>query len=568
VASLLELLVGPMAAIECQRSLGRGWVLLVRALATLPPAMVLLAVLWFWWFSQQMMPDYSPGPSLAGGVAVVEAMLVTAALLVGQALLAGTLAGDKARSTLGLLLTTRVSPREIVVGRLAGRLCVVGVLLAAGLPALVWLAALYGLGLGSHLTLVALPAAVSFGGGGLALAVSAVARRARDALLMVYLFEIVLLLAPVLSGSFSAGLREWIDPLNPYHAIGPLSELDEIGPAMATIGLWLILGVAGCAWAAWRLRPAYLSDADGRRRWRLFRPARLPALRDRPMLWKELYVEQGEGFGRFVKWVGILAVVVYAGGAIVLAGLLVRDWWLQGETSRWAAAPLQEWLGVSWLMAWIFEWAVGLRAAAAITAERQRGTWDLLLTTPLEGRDMVLAKIYGSIHALRGFFAAVVIAWLAGLVCGALPPLDFAELLVQTLVIGAFMGTVGMAFSLNCKSAASAMTLTIVAWLGAGCAFAALAGILMLMVMLAWFVASFLMGNLMPGPGTGLGPWSGVLYYVLRMSLYSLATLLIGAYILRRVDTLIGRSPVAVAPSVRRKEYLHAERAPVHETVP
>ena len=33
----------------------------------------------------------------------------------------------------------------------------------------------------------------------------------------------------------------------------------------------------------------------------------------------------------------------------------------------------------------LIQWAIGLRAAVAISSERERGTWDALLTSPLEG---------------------------------------------------------------------------------------------------------------------------------------------------------------------------------------
>src|SRR5581483_6174175 len=177
MALLLEPLLGPLAAVESRRSLGRGWVLAVRALAALPPALVLLGVLWFWWFQRQVLPGYSPHGALVWGLGAVEAMFVTAALLLGQALLAGTLAGDGVRPTLGLLLAARVSATEIVLGRLTGRLCIVAAVGAAGLPPLVGLAALCGLDAGALATLVALPAAVAFGGGGLTLAASVAARR-------------------------------------------------------------------------------------------------------------------------------------------------------------------------------------------------------------------------------------------------------------------------------------------------------------------------------------------------------------------------------------------------------
>ncbi len=550
---LLEHLLGPLAAIECRRSLRRGWVLIIRWAAVVPPALVALAVLWLWWFGQRLTPGYSPSGALVVGTAIVEAMFVTVALLLGQAMLGGSLAGEKVRSMLELLLASSVSAPEIIVGRLAGRLCIVAAVLAAGVPILVGFAALTGLGPLALATLVALPAAVAFGGGGLALAVSAVARRGRDALLVVYLVEFLLLLTPLFGSALPVDLGPWVEPLNPYHGIGPLVAAQDSGPALATIGWWVALGVAGCAWAGWRLRPACLGATEQG----VGRPLhswRLPRLGDRPMLWKELYVEQVHAFSRLVRWLGIAVVALFAGWSLALAGLVA---WSDPIWSNWALMQLTDLLGWSWLICWLSQWAIGLRAAAAIASERQRGTWDLLLTSPLEGAEIVRAKMYGSVYVLRGFFAAVLLAWVAGLLCEALAPSTFIELLAQTLVIGGFMLAFGMAFSLHCGSPTRAMTLTIVCWLAAGFGLAVLAGILTLMVLfvafVAWLVWTGLQGGGFPA-GPGPAAWPALVYQVLRLGLYSAAAIGAVAYILHRFDSLAGRcSAVAEIPARPRR---------------
>jgi ABC-type Na+ efflux pump permease subunit len=61
-------------------------------------------------------------------------------------------------------------------------------------------------------------------------------------------------------------------------------------------------------------------------------------------------------------------------------------------------------------LGWLIQWAMGLCAVASIASERQRGTWDGLLVSPPEGREIVWAKICGGVYALRGFVAAVVLA--------------------------------------------------------------------------------------------------------------------------------------------------------------
>jgi hypothetical protein len=269
------------------------------------------------------------------------------------------------------------------------------------------------------------------------------------------------------------------------------------------------------------------------------------------MIWKELYVEQGQAFNRLVKWIGVIVVTVYSVTSIVLAGLVAWGSWFQPETSDWAVNELTMWLGGSWLMAWMIQCALGVRAAAAIASERERGTWDLLLASPLEGRELVLAKFWGSIHGLRAFVAAIVLAWLAGLLCGAVSPGAFAELLGQTMVIGAFMVTIGLAFSLKAKSSASAMTWTIIGWLVSGCAFAVLAGILTAIVMLAWLMLNILLGQLTPAALAGSSGWEAIVYHGLRFTLYGLATFFIGCFILRRFDRLAERRPASEWVQVR-----------------
>src|SRR5262249_5122618 len=86
-------------------------------------------------------------------------------------------------------------PREIVLGRLAGKLSQVGMILLAGVPALALLAAWNDLGMPRLLAMLLLLAGLGLGGGGMAIMASVVSRRGPDALLAVYLFTIVLLLA-------------------------------------------------------------------------------------------------------------------------------------------------------------------------------------------------------------------------------------------------------------------------------------------------------------------------------------------------------------------------------------
>ena len=137
-------ILGPLAYPECRRSAGRGWIILVRGLSGGAAAVIALCLLWWWWFNQDLDPGrlYLPYATLRVGLVALEITAVAIALVMSPAVLAGSLAGDKERGSLGLLLTTRVNALEIVLGRLTGKLCQVGQILLAGVPFLILIAAL------------------------------------------------------------------------------------------------------------------------------------------------------------------------------------------------------------------------------------------------------------------------------------------------------------------------------------------------------------------------------------------------------------------------------------------
>ena len=134
--------------------------------------------------------------------------------------------------------------------------------------------------------------------------------------------------------------------------------------------------------------------------------------------------------------------------------------------------------------------------------------------------------------------AAVALAWLAGLLCGALTVGAFAELLAQTLIVGSFMAALGIACSLACESTTRAMTGTILGWLAAAAIFAALAGIVTLVSMLAWLCWDLLHGLPPAPPPAG---WPSVVYQSFRLMFYALSAALIGLFIQYRFDALAGR---------------------------
>src|SRR5260221_2754720 len=63
---------------------------------------------------------------------------------------------------------------------------------------------------------------------------------------------------------------------------------------------------------------------------------------------------------------------------------------------------------------------VGLRAASGISGERERNTWDGLLTTPLESSSILWAKWLGSMASVRWGVIWLALIWGGGVAVGGL----------------------------------------------------------------------------------------------------------------------------------------------------
>ena len=206
--NLVQLVVGPLAGPECRRAVGRRWLPLVRTLAGLPAAAVVAFAVWAWWFYSQIVPGFKPSELLIGALVTTEGILIAIALVLSPALVSGALTKEKTQGMLDLLLGTSVSSYEIVVGRFAGALSTVAMFLLAGLPGLIFMAGLCGLGWWQLAWLVALPPAVAFGAGGLGIALSAAAHRGRDALMAADVLILMLLMSPLI-GAFLSPASPW-----------------------------------------------------------------------------------------------------------------------------------------------------------------------------------------------------------------------------------------------------------------------------------------------------------------------------------------------------------------------
>jgi ABC-type Na+ efflux pump permease subunit len=553
VVNLLTLALGPLVEPECRRAVGRGWLILVRTLAALTFAAVTMIVLWQWWIWSLTNPQFRPYEELRDGLLAIECVIVGFALLLAPAVLAGSLAGEKERGSLALLLTTRVSPREIVLGRVVGKLTQVAMILLAGLPAQVLLIALTGMNADVAALVLALPVAVSLGAGGLAAGVSAVSRRGRDALLTVYLVVILFMMAPLpRSLGVVVGSLGWLESLNPFLCLESLAWNEQPRDALLTVALWLGVGALGAALASLRLAPACLAQLDGSRigRKRTRRGWVRPLDERRPMLWKELYVERARTLGGLGWWLGLVLVLLLAGGSLTLGGVML---WARfheikasgaSDLASWAMVRLHNGIAVTApTVACLIEWAIGLRAAVTIASERERGTWDAILTSPLEAFEILVAKLWGSLYALRWLVASAFLAWTIAAALGAMPLDDYIDQVVSVLAAGTFMAAVGVRSSLACATATRAMTVTIGIWLGSTILVHLAAWIFMAVVLLVYWLVTIYLDPTGAPPGfmASTVTLRSTVWIVGKNLPYVLATVVLFSYSRLLFDRLAGR---------------------------
>ena len=460
----------PLARHECLWAISRKWVFVVRSLA----AGVILGIFavgcWLFWLFQTIESSAHSGVVIAGALVVAAGMNLTFVLFLAPAVMAGSFSSDPTRTALGILLITKVTAGEIVLSRFFSRICQIMLIAAAGLPGICFLAGYCNVKFDSLLALGASCLAVGCGAGSVALLFSILFTRARDALIGTYAVGLLLLFVPsILAGNVPPTLSNWIATLNPYLSLTPLFGFGDVLPAMRVTMTWVAVAVACNVLTTWLLWPSYLRRAAGTIH-RSQRTRALPPVDENPIRWKELYVESNRDFGRVLGTIAKLTLVTMLGGSATLAVLF-----LWSELASTAPQLVEDILAVSsnWIsilslpMCWMMQWGVGIRAAAGISSEKEQGTWETLMMTPLEGREIVKAKIYVGLYSMRWFLIATLIVWLLGVMLESISPTEFGMLLLTTLFYVSLTSALGVWSSLNTKTPGQAIALTLLLWLGA-----------------------------------------------------------------------------------------------------
>jgi hypothetical protein len=230
-------------------------------------------------------------------------------------------------------------------------------------------------------------------------------------------------------------------------------------------------------WAVLRLRALALRQSYGKAQkipWRSRLWGR-PAIGNRPMLWKELFVESGlrlNSLGRIL--VGVLIAASFIPVGFIFDEFLRQIvqpnrgvfYWSAWESLNRAMNIWVRLLGS--MVACLMLLAVAARASSSISNERDRQTLDALLTSPLESNTILFSKWIGNILSVRWAWLWLGAIYALAVFTGGLHFLALPLLLGAWLVYAFMVSGIGMWFSMVSRTTLRATLWTLLCTAGAG----------------------------------------------------------------------------------------------------
>jgi ABC-type transport system involved in multi-copper enzyme maturation permease subunit len=382
---------------------------------------------------------------------------MTAVLVLTPVYTAGAIAEERERGTLDCILTTYVTPVQLVLGKLASRFVQMFGVLLVGLPVLalvpLWGGVSPGLILGwfgiSGLTILSL--------GALGICCSARMRTTRAAIGATYAIAALGFGCPLLF--FGSPLWLMGSLLNDGVILG---DLLVIYLPMAAV-LNVFLAVMFLDFAVRALVPRTMADplivttppepkGNASLPWWPLLPdepdfSRRP-VGDQAILWKELYVGGSELVRKAMPMIHVFFFALAGlGVAFFVLGVLFSG---RGGIQE-QLHDIVHGVVVGTLMTALL--ATVLQAAASIGRERERRTLDMLLTLP-DGRDEVLRmKWLGSVMCARWLLPGLGVVLLLGVIGGGVHPVAVPLFLIAAAIHVAFAASLGMFLSVVIPSA-------------------------------------------------------------------------------------------------------------------
>jgi ABC-type transport system involved in multi-copper enzyme maturation permease subunit len=435
---------------------------------------------------------------------VIQLVIV---VLLTPAYVAGAIADEKDRKTMEFLLATDLRNREIVLSKFISRIANVLLLLMTGLPIMSLLQFLGGIDTELMLSGFAAIGLTLVGIGSVSILFSTWFQRPRDAISLTYLIMVayasVALLAlslssmpvwwmrfPVGFGDYTftlVDISNWLNAGNPISATidvsmaiggrsrtGAATTLAAELPTLLSRYAWfhLTLTAICLTWSILRLRAISLAHTSAGAVQELSWWQRVrPSVGEFPMIWKEIYVE-GRTKLNWLLWIAVIVLVILTlGSGLFVLGVHFWEIFINGQQHMWDTIPtsMNVWFRIAGtFVGCLMLLMVGVRAATCVSNERERDTFDSLLTTPMSAEGMLFGKLVGNLTSLRigwlWFGSLVVLAVLTG----GLHPLAVPIILAACLTYSVFVTMIGIGYSIYCKSSLNATVMTILTVLFAG----------------------------------------------------------------------------------------------------
>lgn len=367
---------------------------------------------------------------------------------------ASSIAQEKDRGTLILLLMTELKDRELVSGKTQSSLLIVYVLLASSIPVCVFLRLLGGIEFSQILWMELLCLITVFATGSWAALVAFWREKTFQTLaisvlgMVVFLgvVEVIVNLLPV-----DSSLYPWIAGLNPfrslYEILNPLSL--NTGLNAITVSAWpslislFVLGVALKAFTVLRLRvwnpsrSVYKATPKAEKETVIVKE-KSRVIWSNPVIWREIMTK---AYGRKV-FVIKLAYFLLAG--FTLWAAVTSEAVAEGVLYLGVIPPQGlAFAGIAWLSLVL----ANTQAVTSITTEKDSKTLELLLVTDITAREFVLGKLGGIFYNSKELILipVLILCYLVsqgtfsteGFVCALI---GFLSLMIFAIVLGLHMG--------------------------------------------------------------------------------------------------------------------------------
>jgi ABC-type transport system involved in multi-copper enzyme maturation permease subunit len=475
------------------------------------------AFLWFVYWT-----DYQTRTRLAGGfmpadpnatshfatgfveMFILQQLILT--VLITPAFSAGAITDEKTRGTLQYMLTAHLTAGEIIIGKLLGRMAQVGLLILAGLPVLCFVGVFGGLHPAMMIAVFVVTVAPVFALAAASLLASVWCRQTRDAVLSLYAVGagalVVYGFIQYLTASLSAGVATGGSPgpflsflmginsiasfFNPLYVLEPGWETGQMVQVarrlVGSIIAWGGVGAACLGLAVWRLRGSYIRQLEnsGKKASTNGEAARRSEIADEPIRWKEREVDGIAPLAvlhRIPSALGLVLVfliTVISSVALLWASLPATltlaeainmvsrgdGLALIGSISGATAGPKFFTQAITAML--IASLIVGIRSSGAVSGERERQTWEALLLTPLESKQLIRGKLWGIFGAaLRGLAAYAIPALFFSFLGGFQAFFWTVLWLAVTLLAMWYIGAAGICCSVRSRSSWRALLATL-----------------------------------------------------------------------------------------------------------